>query len=190
MAAPWRKYQDAPPPTSSTNTQPVSNQGLPMRFTALPPSSITHATYNEASVGGWSTVRESHLDIRVFDAMCLDGMTTLRVTKLAVWLLLLVFGLNLAGQVASTIAMAAPVVQSVETRLSAQGSCPSCIDGTNDLTMAQCASAFCCAMAALPARGPAFDRFEPLSFFVIPAASGVGVSPGPALHPPKSSLLA
>jgi len=111
------------------------------------------------------------------------------LSRFRVVMLLLGFGLGLAGGVVSDAAMASQMQGPMQSGLSTGHPCPACPDGQRSAMMPGCtAMAACWTTPALPAQGAALQR-RPAAGFPDPAdASIAGIASSPDPHPPRSSL--
>ena len=114
-------------------------------------------------------------------------MSTSALSRVRALLLLLALCLGIAGQFAARAAMAAPMMPSQATHVSAAGSCAGCGGDANGMAP-QCAIVSCAGMPGLPASGPAIERVEPAAFSLPATDTYTGLSPRPDPHPPRSFL--
>ena len=118
-------------------------------------------------------------------AISIAAMMRLRLTRLRAFLLLLVFGASLTGQIMAGAAMAAPMDMRVGTHVSAASSCPACNDGSSDGMPSQCVAVACWNLTAIPASDPLIPPVGPTGFIPATYMMIPGLSPGPDPHPPR-----
>jgi hypothetical protein len=111
------------------------------------------------------------------------------VNRFRVLMLLLAFGLGLAGQVTSSAAMAAQMQAPARTGIGAGTLCPGCDTDMQDGGPApSCMVTSCWTIPALPPQG---TTLEPRPGVVFPASAEVivtGITSAPDPHPPRAFL--
>jgi hypothetical protein len=120
--------------------------------------------------------------------LCSTGMLGLSVSRFRALMLLLAFGLGLAGEAASTAAMAAQM-QGPQAGISTGAICPGCdADMQRGGLAPSCMSVFCSTIPALPAQSTGLER---LPAAVFPASTDVviaGIASAPDPRPPRIFL--
>ena len=103
-------------------------------------------------------------------------------------MLLLAFALGMAGQVASTAAMAAEMQPVTSVGMASDDPCPACPRDPHGGMMASCRVVGCLSAPALPAQSATLDPV-PLVAFAVPSdivIAGIATAPDP--HPPRPIL--
>jgi hypothetical protein len=118
-------------------------------------------------------------------------MARLRVTGLIRLVLLVVFGLGLASQLAAGIAMPMPDMAS-----GGLADCAACPDGgakhsADPAMTGDCPVLACVTAAPVPAVAAAMVPIvlDSVIFISVPHSIGAGISVAPALHPPRASRV-
>ena len=118
-------------------------------------------------------------------------MLGLVISRFRTTMLLLAFALGLAGQVLSSVAMAAQMQPAAGPNMTSPGaSCPGC-DGDGQLggMAVGCTVVACWTAPALPAQDTITGSVErPAGFAAPPDAFIAGVTAAPDPYPPRSSL--
>jgi hypothetical protein len=111
------------------------------------------------------------------------------VSRFRVLMLLLAFGLGLAGQIGSSAAMAAQMQGPAQAGISSGAVCPGCdMDMHHGGVAANCMLSSCSNTPALPAQS---TGLEPLPAAVFPASTDAivtGITSAPDPHPPRVLL--
>ena len=111
------------------------------------------------------------------------------VSRFRVLMLLLAFALGLAGQVASTAAMAAQMQpMTSEGMMTSDHPCPACPSEQPGGMMPTCAAIGCWTVPALPAQSAAPQPSREVAFGVLPDVVMAGIATAPDPHPPRSVL--
>jgi len=112
------------------------------------------------------------------------------ITRFRIVVLLLAFGLGLAGQIVSGVAIAAQMQAAANPGIGAAMVCPGCPSDQAGGTAASCTVAACWTIPALPAQGGAAERLPQTVF--IPTADVVfaGIATAPEPPPPRPILHA
>src|SRR5258708_25337933 len=125
------------------------------------------------------------LGIHIGECYPCAAMMRLRLTRFRAFLLLLVLGASLTGQIMAGAVMAAPMDMRAATHVSAASSCPACNDGSSDGMPSQCVAVTCWNLTAIPASDPLMPPVGPMGFVAATYMAIPGLSPGPDPHPPR-----
>ena len=110
------------------------------------------------------------------------------IIRFRVVMLLLAFGLGLAGQILSGAAMAAQMQAATEPGIATGMDCPACPSDQTGGMMGSCSIAACWTIPALPTQ----ERIpeQPVSLAFVPSAASIiaGIAAAPEPHPPRLFL--
>ena len=108
------------------------------------------------------------------------------ISRFRALMLLLAFGLGLAGQIVSSAAMAAQMQAAAHPGTATGMNCPACPGDQGGGIAASCTIAVCWTIPALPAQGGAAER-PPQAVFVRSVELTVaGIATAPDPYPPRS----
>jgi hypothetical protein len=111
------------------------------------------------------------------------------ITRFRVAMLLLAFGLGLAGQLVSNVAMASQMQAPTQIGIGSGHMCPGCAtDEQPGSMMAGCSVAACWTSPALPAQDTGPQLRPAASFSISPDRVIAGVTSAPDPHPPRPFL--
>lgn len=120
--------------------------------------------------------------------LCCLGMLGSFVSRFRVFMLLLTFALGVAGQVASTAAMATQMQPMATAGMAADDPCPGCPGDQTGGMMANCGVIGCWSAPALPAQSATAEPSQQEVFGSLPDIVIAGTVAAPDPHPPRSSL--
>lgn len=103
-------------------------------------------------------------------------------------MLLLAFGLGLAGQIVSSAAMAAQLHAAASPGLATAMDCPGCPSDQDGAMMGSCGVAACWTIPALPAQGGTPEQPPAIVFLPSVELIMAGIATAPEPHPPRSFL--
>ena len=112
------------------------------------------------------------------------------ISRFRVLMLLLAFGLGLAGQLVSTAAMAGQMQPMASAGIASDNPCPGCPGDQDGGMAAGCSVVGCWTAPALPAHGTPTEPMPQVAFAIPPDVVIVGIATAPDPHPPRSSLHA
>lgn len=111
------------------------------------------------------------------------------VSRFRVFILVLAFGLGLAGQVASSAVMAAQTQGPAQAGISTGALCPGCDSDMQHGGLApSCMATSCWTIPALPAQSTALEPHAAAVFPVSADAIVTGIASAPDPHPPRALL--
>lgn len=110
------------------------------------------------------------------------------ITRFRVVMLLLAFGLGLAGQIASSAAMAAQMQVAPTAGMATGMDCPGCPSDQTGGMPASCTVAACWTIPALPAQVGAAERLHQAVFMPSAGLIIAGIATAPEPHPPRPFL--
>ena len=110
------------------------------------------------------------------------------ITRFRVVMLVLAFGLGLAGQIASSAAMAAQMQVAPNAGMATGMDCPGCPSDQTGGMAAGCTVAACSTVPALPAQGGATERPQQAVFMPSAELIIAGIATAPEPHPPRPFL--
>ena len=112
------------------------------------------------------------------------------IIRFRVVMLLLAFGLGLAGQIASSAAIDAQMQVAPTAGMATGMDCPACPSDHTGGMMGSCSIAACWTIPALPTQERIPEQPAPLAF--VPSAGSViaGIATAPEPHPPRLILHA
>lgn len=110
------------------------------------------------------------------------------ISRFRVLMLLLAFGLGLAGQIVSSAAMAAQMQAAANAGMATGMDCPGCPSDQTGGMAAGCTVAACWTIPALPAQGGAAERPAQAVFMASAELIIAGIATAPEPHPPRSFL--
>lgn len=103
-------------------------------------------------------------------------------------MLLLAFGLGLAGQVTSTAAMAAQMQSVAGPGIASDHPCPKCPGDQHGGMAIGCSAVACWTAPALAAQSTITESVPPVAFTASPDVMIVGIATAPDPHPPRLLL--
>jgi hypothetical protein len=104
-------------------------------------------------------------------------------------ILLLAFGIGLAGRIVPALAMSALPNPATDISMSNPAGCPGCNAGDSSMAMAPaCAAAFCSVAPAITGQAPAIEPRAHPSFRPVAFAARQGLTVRPILGPPKPAF--
>jgi hypothetical protein len=116
-------------------------------------------------------------------------MLGLSVSRFRALMLLLAFGLGLAGEVASTAAMAAQMQGPAQAGISTGALCLGCDSDMQHGGLApSCMATSCWTVPALPAQSASLEPQPPAVFPASADAIVTGIASAPDPHPPRAFL--
>jgi hypothetical protein len=113
------------------------------------------------------------------------------ISRVRVLAMLLAFGLGIACQVLSGVAMAAQMQAAPAPGIAGAAICPGCPSGQRDgMAAAGCTVVACWTVAVLPAQGEFTEPRPPVVFRPSDAVILAGIATAPEPHPPRPFLSA
>ena len=104
-------------------------------------------------------------------------------------ILLLAFGLGLAAQAMSNVAMAAPIQEPAQAGIRSGALCPGCDSNMQRGGLApSCMATSCCTIPALPTQSMALEPHAEAAFPISADVSAAGIASAPDPHPPRAFL--
>ncbi len=110
------------------------------------------------------------------------------ISRYRVLVLLLAFGLGVAGHVSSGVAMAAQMQAAAAPGITTGAVCPDCPSDQQGTMNAGCTVAACSAMPALPAQAKITEPPPRAHFTQSPEVIIAGIAIAPDPHPPRPFL--
>jgi len=110
------------------------------------------------------------------------------ISRYRILLLLLAFGLGVAGHVSSGVTMAAQMQAAAAPGITSDAACPGCPSDQPGTMNAGCTVAACSAMPALPAQGRITEPQARALFTPSPEVIIAGIAIAPDPHPPRPFL--
>ena len=110
------------------------------------------------------------------------------ISRFRVLMLLLAFGLGLAGQITSSAVMAAQMQPMASLGMASDNACPGCPDDQQGGMTASCSVVGCWTAPALPVQSATPERLPQVAFAVSADVVIAGITTAPDPHPPRPIL--
>ena len=110
------------------------------------------------------------------------------VSRFRVLMLLLAFGLGLAGQVVSNAAMAAQMQDPAQADVGAGSPCPDCDADMQHGSLPSCMTMSCWTIPALPPQSTVLEPPPSVAFPASADSNVTGIRSAPDPHPPRAFL--